>query len=468
MKIQNDTTKNTTPSAIQRTENIFSPIVDLIRKKFSYFQADPYRMGLENTRVFTKFYDLVFQRAIERIFVTNCAPSSASQSGETGNEGLRYASPTQKDNYYVVWEAVRNDRSEFRYASDRMQQNPYLIRYVIITSDCTMDDIIGDFSKEETRTTLGERVRRITTETNLMLRLVKNGCPLIIASSALRDDPDLVKAAVTRKGDNYLDAGDRCRRDPEIIKIAIKNGCSLQAIPKDLVTPELIETALLRDGNNIDYTDESTKNNPLLALMAVKNGASLRQVGNKLRQDPIFVREALRSKGRNVYLKDALPMPEQTNDAWLLSLLTDPKHPIRLSRLNDYACKNIILALAAINVNITNWEDAQIPPEEHLKLAKEILPLNGLFLRCAPEVVRKDKECVILAITSKHPGWVAGEMANIAFDYAAKEWKKDRTMALLAIKHFSHAYESVHPDLKNDPSFRKEAREVNPKVVEYF
>lgn len=185
------------------------------------------------------------------------------------------------------------------------------------------ETIITKLIKEIIKSNLDEIIDWNNKEV-VMSIVKKNGKKLKLASKKLRNDPDVVLAAL-KKGRNALNYGSKeLRANKKFILNAInsdKDGGSLYYASKELKNDyDVIEAAINRNGANIFYASEQLKNNKNLALLALLNNAYIfdylgedlrNEIGN---QNPMeYLKNYISLKKLSDTLENELPRNKLTS-----------------------------------------------------------------------------------------------------------------------------------------------------------
>lgn len=164
---------------------------------------------------------------------------------------------------------------------------------------------------------------------------VKNGqlgneSPLEYASELLRDDIDVVLAAIEKDGKAILYASDNLKNNVDLVSQALKNGAGLSYfnyLPFKLQNRENLLLTLNNGGGLIADIPTNLRSDKEIVMIAVKYyGKNLRQASTELKNDKEIVMAAVKSCGE---------MLEYTSD----ELRNDPKIVLAAVTENGAALK---------------------------------------------------------------------------------------------------------------------------------
>ena len=206
---------------------------------------------------------------------------------QNGGSALEFASDSLKDDKEVVMAAVKESSFAFQYASDELKTDLDVIATGLknyLHLDKLPDKLKAD--KEVVFAfvaTAGENLSDVKDET-------------------LRDDKDIVKAAVRNDSSAYEYASERLKADPEIISEALKNDNCSYAFryfdDKLKADKSLVLKAVSRDPNTLAEVSDQFKADRevvLTALQAEQNGSCLEYAADVLKDDKEIVMEACKA-----------------------------------------------------------------------------------------------------------------------------------------------------------------------------
>ena len=110
----------------------------------------------------------------------------------------------------------------------------------------------------------------------VLAAVTKSGSALEFASTKLKDDKEIVLAAVTKIGSYLQYASNRLKDDKEIVLVAVaKNGQALRyASDKLKDDKEIVLVAVTNNGDALEYASEKLKDDKEILLAAVANDSS--------------------------------------------------------------------------------------------------------------------------------------------------------------------------------------------------
>ena len=133
---------------------------------------------------------------------------------------------------------------------------------------------------------------RIRDEKSIVLKAVsQDGSSLEYASADLRNDREVVFAAVSNYGNSLMDASDSLRNDKDIVLKAVsKNGKTLKYASNELRNDkEVVIAAVSNNGNAIEYVGEKLKNDSeILAIVNVKKNTDFTNSDESISDDLPF------------------------------------------------------------------------------------------------------------------------------------------------------------------------------------
>lgn len=128
------------------------------------------------------------------------------------------------------------------------------------------------------------------------IAVTRKGKMLQSASERLRDDQTIVLLAINQNVSAFQWASERLRAEPAVIKAALqKDGSLLVHTPAEVRDDyDMVALAVTQIPTSLFYASERLRNNPELSLLAIKgNHFALRYVGDDLRDDKEFVLTAM-------------------------------------------------------------------------------------------------------------------------------------------------------------------------------
>lgn len=116
---------------------------------------------------------------------------------------------------------------------------------------------------------------------------------------AWRDDPKIVKAALSTLGSNLKYASKRFQQDPKLVKLAISRGADFNcAAPELRDDPKMARLAMKTSGDNLRYASERLRDDEAVVKEALKDNAwALRWASKRLRDNEKIVRVAVTKTG---------------------------------------------------------------------------------------------------------------------------------------------------------------------------
>lgn len=202
---------------------------------------------------------------------------------------------------------------------------------------------------------------------------VRKGClaSLRRAAAKAQDNPQLVRAAVAADGMGLERATERLREDENIVDAAVReNGSALKFAAESLKANKgLVRTAVAQDALAIQHAAEALKEDEEIARLAVEgNSHAIELVAKRLRTSPRLI---LASLQRNEFAIEHAPE----------ELLQDRAFMLAAVRRNG----------RALEKTPKRWKgDAAF--------MREVVSRNGFALMYASDALRKDAEVVLAAL----------------------------------------------------------------------
>lgn len=201
---------------------------------------------------------------------------------------LAYASEDLKGNDQIVREACRQDPSALEYASWELR--------------CTDKELVLDIVERDGRTL--KWAADLRNDFEIVKAAVKDcGLALAEASVDLRNDKKIVMAAVAQDGQALLLASPALRNDHEIVITAVASkGLALaHALETQIHDPEIVQAALLQDGLALAYVPEELRRIREIVIAAVSQcGLALQYAPYALRGDTEVALAAINQGGEEV------------------------------------------------------------------------------------------------------------------------------------------------------------------------
>ena len=120
-------------------------------------------------------------------------------------------------------------------------------------------------------------------------------------SLRLRDNKEIIMAAVKKKGENLRYASDRLKDDKEVVLAAIKNGGSAIGISKRLKNDEDVAMAAIDNGESLSHFENKISDNRDIVMHAVKkHGFDLVHASERLKDDIEVVKEAIKQNPKAI------------------------------------------------------------------------------------------------------------------------------------------------------------------------
>ena len=302
----------------------------------------------------------------------------------------------------------------------------------------------------------------------LIAILKVNGFKLQDLPDELKDDLEIVSAALSSNGANMLYASEKLKDDKNLALFAVKNNSSalMYVSPRLKDDEDVVREAVRKDGRKLKYASQRLKKNKEFAILAVKNcGEALEYVDVTLRKDKDVLMEAVKEDCWSlIHAKEVLGDLDY-KDIILVALRQSSKIYLYLNGplkedpdVTEFAKLQEKFELEREETekrNIEAREEARVEQEktsarEKVKsnLEKEkaiqVLRYNGLALKDFASL-NDDEDVVREAVKSN----------GRALEFASERLKGDENIASLAISEDVRAFDFVSPSLKADPRFLK-------------
>jgi hypothetical protein len=252
---------------------------------------------------------------------------------------------------------------------------------------------------------LEKRAIFVHSKSSALEAVTKRGWNLFYTHENLKQDMDIVLAAVKQDSQAWLCAHEGLQRDKKFIFSALnRNGLVFLHLPKHLQNKRFALAAVRQNSKALNLLPDYLKRDREVVLEAIKKkGCALQFAHESLKQDRKFILETL-----------------------------------------EYTCS----ALPFIS--------------EHLKQDRafflKLLKKNGLALEHASMDLKKDKEIVMEAIKQN----------KSALNFAHTNLKEDKGFILAISKNMEQAMLFAHPNLKKDKEFILEIAKQNLAIFKYI
>jgi predicted RNA-binding protein (virulence factor B family) len=341
-------------------------------------------------------------------------------------------------------------------------------------------DFVLELLKVKSRYTLAASCQNLRKDRAFVLEVLKNNpLDLRYVDKSLLFDKELVLTAVSLNGNSLEYADEILKKDKEVVLSAVSNsGGALQFADKELKKDrQIVMQAVNKDGNVLQYADPIFWKDREIVMTAINGSAyALEYADISLRKDREIVLKIANSyEGRAImFAADDL---KKDRELVLQAIKSDPSafDFIDSSLKRD---KNILSEV----LSSVFWSDAVMYVDNKLKNDREfvrnILLKNGNFFQFISPELKKDKELILLTLSSDFIN------DNVLFDlfnnldsklksdreiltfglkrnvnvlyYADESFKKDKKLmsyliSKLSLNLFSSPYFLY--DLKNDPEF---------------
>ena len=261
------------------------------------------------------------------------------------------------------------------------------------------------------------------------------------ASKELRDDEDVLKAALTSnnfKGyelDFFKSASDRLKGNREIVLLAVKNeGWILEHVSEELKADKEVVLAALNHWNAtsvLQFASDELRADREVALEGWLSFAS-----KELRADKDFVIEVV---GKHGNMLEAAPDKfRDDKDVVLAAVSADNDECLKYA--SDRLKKDKEVVLAAVKRLPTSLRHADNKLKQDRDIVIATVKNYGWMLRELPKKLQNDKDIVLAAI----------EKDGMALEYASDKLKGDKDVVLKAVLKRTDALDFASDELKAD------------------
>jgi CxxC motif-containing protein len=380
----------------------------------------------------------------DRNFVTNVLRSNITQEDSLTRrdcgEALQYASKELQADIEVVSMAIKQSSHALEFASNQLLNNKNLVLEAL------------DFHAQQPmkNTSYGDIVRHISLELKdnkaIAMASFKNDDPvsnpntLSFFSTRLRDDEEVVNAAITQREYSARYASERIRsnikiisldedlvpykNDKKIVMYAVKkNGQALLNAPKKLqADKEIVMAAVKQYGFALKYASKKLRSDKEVVIEAVmQNGSSVEYASKELKADKEVVMIAIKSG-----YTDILNVHSKNSEI-TRKLRTDKQ-----------------VMMAAVKKDGKNLYNAHPSLKSDKELVMVAINKDGHNLYYASPALKADKEIVMVAIKKR----------GTALEFAAKELKSDKELVMMAVKKNRNALKYASIEMQKDSDVR--------------
>jgi len=213
----------------------------------------------------------------------------------------------------------------------------------------------------------------------ILAAVKKHGFALKYASEKLKDDKEVVLAAVNQSSSALIDkdsalehASERLKDDKEVVLAAVKKrGSALKYASERLKDDkEVVLVALKEKGSALEHASEKLKNDKEVVLVALnEKGSALEYASEKLKDDKEVVLVAVKKHG--YALKYASERLKDDKEVVLAGIENDARTIAHASEKlkND---KNFIIKTIQIKPNILHYIDAKIRDDKEFEIYKSL------------------------------------------------------------------------------------------------
>jgi hypothetical protein len=268
-------------------------------------------------------------------------------------------------------------------------------------------------------------------------------CALKFLHDDLKDDQNLMQAALALDGLSLKYASKRLQNDRDFVLFAVmQNGTALEFASKDLQNDTIVVTAAVsKNGEALEFASTDLQNEKSIVMIAAaENEEALHFSGQDLRNDRSFVLDGI-SK--------------------FTSMLKFAGHELKKDR-------TLVLSAIEKNALVLAFASEEIRNDKEIVLAA--VTQNGMALEFASDLLKQDKDVVLSAIASCSSGrafsFASDALKNhkeivleavlingLAIEYASTVFRSDKDVMLMASLQNAEAFQYASYLLQNDIKF---------------
>ena len=233
------------------------------------------------------------------------------------------------------------------------------------------------------------------------------------ASEELKNNPEVVLAAVKKDYHALQYAGEELKSNPEIIMEAVKqNGLALQYASEELKSNlEIVMEAIKQNYKALEYTSDEVKSNPEIMLEAVKQDYhALQYARGDLKSNFSFMLEAVKQDGLALIFASK-------------ELKSNPEIVMEAVKQNG-----LVLGFASEEL------------KSNLEIIMEAVKQNGLALQYASDGLKSNPEIVMRAVKQNY----------YALIFASQELKNNPVVVMTAVQSFNNLLDEYRKDSQTD------------------
>jgi formylglycine-generating enzyme required for sulfatase activity len=339
-------------------------------------------------------------------------------------EALQYASDELKNDKEIVKTAVQCMGFALQYASDELRNDKEIVLLAIEN-----DNLLGD-------TCFGFVPEEFFKDRDFMLEAVqKNGKSFNYASIEMKNDPELLLKAIQQNGLVLKYASDEIKNNKYIVLEAVKMcGMALEYASEILQDDiDVVTEAIKQDAWALDYASERLQNNKEIVSLAVsQNYKVLDFASTSLKKD-----QEIKSLAKKKVYKKPDRGYEFSYEAIMFAFVDSDEIPAEYR--ND---KDFILSLISDSAGNGYFFDyASRRLKNDFEFALEAMAYEPYYIyRYLPEKLKSNKAFILEAL----------KISPLLIKEVNVEFKKDKQVALQAVKQCADAFEFVPEELKND------------------
>ena len=397
-------------------------------------------------------------------------------------EALQYASSVLRDDKKVVYAAIKQSGEALCYASEALQNDkPFILSAAKKHEEEERKKELERrrIEREESEKRWKEKeelertMKKKEAEKNKMLeRINQDDSALKDASEELRNDKDIVLAAVARNGGMLQFASPELQKDKAIVSTAVvQNACALQYACEDMKSNrEIVLTAVKVDGQVLQYANLELQNDKEVVLAAVQqNGLALEFASPRLQKNEEIVLTATKQNGSALEYVS----PEfQYDKSIVLAAVVQKGQALEFASPKLQNNREIVLVAVQHNGTALQFASPELRNDREIVLAA--VKHNGDALQYAGLELRKDAEIILVAVQCMGPQLTndqefisaAVQISGLALKYASPQLQNNREIVLAALKQDGNALQFA-PRLRGEKHVVIAALEKDGNALQY-
>jgi len=258
------------------------------------------------------------------------------------------------------------------------------------------------------------------------------------ASTRLRADRAVVRAAVAQDGLALRHASAELRADRAVVRAAVaQDGLALQHASAELRTDRaVVRVAVAQDGLALQHASAELRADRAVVRAAVaQDGDALQHASAELRTDRAVIRAAVAQNGHALQHASA---ELRTDRAVVRAAVAQNAHALQHASAELRADRAVVLAAVAQNGHALQHASAELRADR--AVVRAAVARNGLALQHASAELRADRAVVLAAVAQN----------GHALQHASAELRADRAVVQAAVYRTPCALVHASDGLQND------------------